>query len=182
MRSSCRIPRPPAAGTPGGRPSGAGAHHPIGTCGRIDGFVDSTPLRKRPSRRVRPWLTSAALVFAAFAAAGCGGEAEKDTDDGWYTLVLVPEAGTDPFADPDAEFLYLRIEESDLTLVDEAEFALSLGEYELDEAPTGGGLYFVVEVRDGQVPRGVIARGRSGPHTLEKDEHTTVTVVLEAVP
>ena len=49
----------------------------------------------------------------------------------------------------------------------------------MDHAPTGRGLYFVVEVRDGEEPRGVIAAGRSGPHALEKGEHTTVTVVLE---
>ena len=181
MRSSCRIPRLLADGLP----AGAEAHDPVEAPRRIDGSVDSTPPGTLggyflPSRRARRWLASLGAAVCA-AAAGCG-PAEKDGDDGWYSLVLVPEAGTDPFGDPDAEFLYLRIEEVDFTLVDEAEFALSLGEYELDDAPTGSGLYFVVEVRDGEVPRGVLARGRSGPHTLEKDEHTTVTVVLEEVP
>lgn len=120
----------------------------------------------------------AALLLLAVAAAGCGG-AERTRDGGWYTLLLVPEAGTDPFSDPDAAFLYLRIEDPDLTVVAEREFPLSAEEYELDDSPTGRDLYFVVEVRDAATPRGVIAEGRSGPHALVKDEHTTVTVVLE---
>lgn len=114
----------------------------------------------------------AALVFTA----GCGG---SDNDDGWYTLVLVPAPGTDPFADPDAAYLYLRIETGALALVAEEEFPIDADDLSMDHAPTGRGLYFVVEVRDASVPRGLIAEGRSGPHALEKGEHTTVTVVLE---
>jgi hypothetical protein len=115
----------------------------------------------------------AALVFVA----GCG---EEDDDDGWYTLVLVPAPGTDPFADPDAATLYLRVETGALELVAEEEFPIDAEDLTMDHAPTGRSLYFVVEVRDGETPAGVIAEGRSGPHALEKGEHTTVTVVLEA--
>lgn len=117
------------------------------------------------------------MFFAALAAAGCG---EEDHDDGWYTLVLVPAPGTDPFADPDAAFLYLRIETAAPAMLAEEEFPIDADDLSLDDAPTGRGLYFVVEVRDAAEPRGVIAVGRSGPHALEKGEHTTVTVVLEA--
>ena len=117
------------------------------------------------------------LFLAAVGIAGCG---ENDSDDGWYTLVLVPAPGTDPFSDPDAESLYLRIETATFELVAEEEFPLASDDLEMDDAPTGRGLYFVVEVRDAEVPPGVIAEGRSGPHALEKGEHTTVTVVLEA--
>ena len=122
-----------------------------------------------------------AFALALAAAPGCG-SGERDGDDGWYTLVLVPEAGTDPFSDPAAEFLYLRIEDRDATPLAEEEFVLGESEYELDDSPTGNELYFVVEVRDGAVPRGVIARGESGPHALKKGEHTTVTVILEDAP
>jgi hypothetical protein len=116
-------------------------------------------------------LLVAALVFVA----GCG---ESDDDDGWYTLVLVPAPGTDPFADPDAEFLYLRVETATLELVAEETFPIDADDLSMDDAPTGRGLYFVVEVREADDT--VIAEGRSGPHALEKGEHTTITVVLEA--
>lgn len=124
-----------------------------------------------------PWLRLAAVALL-LAMAGCGG-GEKDTDDGWYTLVLVPAAGTDPFSDPDAAYLYLRIETASLDALAAEEFPIDAEDLTLDHAPTGNALYFVVEVRDGLEPRGVIAQGRSGPHALEKGEHTTVTVVLE---
>lgn len=133
---------------------------------------------RRPlSRRghLRTWLAAAAIALLP----ACESE---DRDDGWYTLVLVPESGSDPFGDPDAVYLYLRIEEADLEVRVEQEFLLGQDEYVLDDAPTGRELYFVVEVRDGAVPRGVIARGRSGPHALLRDEHTTVTVILSEVP
>lgn len=122
------------------------------------------------------FVVAALLLLAA---AGCGGSG-SDRDDGWYTLLLVPEAGTDPFAHPAAEFLYLRIETAELEPVAEQEFPLSAEEYVLDDSPTGRELYFVVEVRDAATPRNVLAEGRSGPHALVEDEHTTVTVVLEA--
>lgn len=119
-----------------------------------------------------------ALLLVTLFAAGCGG-GESDKDDGWYTLILVPAQGTDPFSDPTAEYLYLRVETASLDALAEEEFPIDDGDLTLDHAPTGSGLYFVVEVRNGADPRGVLAVGRSGPHTLEKGEHTTVTVVLE---
>lgn len=125
----------------------------------------------------RALLSLAAIATLALAPAGCG---ESDDDDGWYTLVLVPAAGTDPFGDPDAEYLYLGIEDSLQTSLADEEFPLDSDDYVLDDSPTGRELYFVVEVRDGDTPRGVIAAGESGPHALVKGEHTTVTVVLEA--
>lgn len=130
------------------------------------------------SKEGLPYKGLALLVLLlACLVSGCG---EDDNDDGWYTLVLVPAPGTDPFSDPDSEILYLRIETAALELLAEEEFPLASDDLQMDDAPTGRGLYFVVEVRDGDVPPGVIAEGRSGPHALEKGEHTTVTVVLEA--
>lgn len=140
--------------------------------------LDSTPSTEAlPDKGLRRFAWLAVLVLALVFVAGCG---EDDNDDGWYTLVLVPAPGTDPFADPDAAFLYLRIETGTLALVAEEEFPIDADDLTMDKAPTGRGLYFVVEVRDAAEPRGVIAEGRSGPHALEKGEHTTVTVVLEA--
>ena len=118
------------------------------------------------------------MLALLLASAGCGGS--SDGDDGWYTLILVPAQGTDPFNDPDAANLYLRIETATLESLAEEEFPIDSEDLTMDDAPTGRALYFVVEVRDDAQPRGVIAVGRSGPHALEKGEHTTVTVVLEA--
>src|SRR5689334_22968306 len=90
--------------------------------------LDSTPRSKAPSRNALRCLLGLALVLGLFS--GCG---SKDNDDGWYTLVLVPAAGTDPFADPDAEFLYLRIEDRDLDLIAERAFPLDDGEFVLGD-------------------------------------------------
>lgn len=117
------------------------------------------------------------MIAALVVAAGCGGS--SDNDDGWFTLVLVPEAGTDPFADPDAEYLYLSIDNSVGESLAEEEFVISSGDFTLDHSPTGRGLYFVVAITDGTPARTVIAAGDSGPHALLEGEHTTVTVVLE---
>lgn len=125
------------------------------------------------SRKGR-WL--AAIVLLSFAA-GCGGS--EDNDDGWFTLVLVPEAGTDPFADPDAEYLSLSIDNSVGDSLADEEFLIASGDFTLDNSPTGRGLYFVVAITDGTAARTVIAAGDSGPHALLEGEHTTVTVVLE---
>lgn len=121
-----------------------------------------------------PWACALALLLVS----GCSGEPSSG-DGGWYTLVLVPEAGTDPFSDPAAETLYLRIETESLDSLAEEEFPIDANDLAMDDAPTGRELYFVVEVRNGNTPPGAIAVGRSGPHNLEKGEHTTVTVVLE---
>lgn len=134
------------------------------------------PLDSTLSRARFPFALVLALLLATLA--GCGG-GSADTDDGWYTLILVPAQGTDPFADPTAEYLYLRIETASLDALAAEEFPIDSDDLTMDHAPTGSGLYFVVEVRNGAEPRGVLAVGRSGPHTLEKGEHTTVTVVLE---
>jgi hypothetical protein len=143
-------------------------------CGAAQKSFDSTTAAL--SRKGR-WLAAFAVLAFGSIAAGCGGD--SDNDDGWYTLVLVPAPGTDPFADPTAEYLYLAIEDSLDTIVAEEEFPIDAEDLTLDKSPTGRELYFVVEVRNGLTPRGILAAGESGPHALVKDEHTTITVVLE---
>jgi len=145
-------------------------------CGAAQKPLDSTAAAL--SRKGRRGFALAALAAGFLAAAGCGGNSDKD--DGWYTLVLVPAPGTDPFTDPSAEFLYLGIQDSLDTIIADEEFPIDADDLSLDDSPTGRELYFVVEVRNGLTPRGILAAGESGPHALVKDEHTTITVVLEA--
>lgn len=115
-------------------------------------------------------------MLLALGLAGCGPE---DTDDGWLTLLLQPESGTDPFNDPAAAFLYLQIHDGAGGILRERSFPLG-GNYRVGNAPTGSPRYFLVEVQDAE--NAALARGVEGPFALEKDTHVTVTIVLEELP
>ena len=138
--------------------------------------LDSTAAAS--TRKGRRGIASLFALAALGLFAGCGGSG-NDADDGWFTLVLVPAAGTDPFGDASAAYLYLRIDDESDVLVADEEFPID-GDLTLDHAPTGRQLRFYVEVRDGATPRGVLAEGSSGLHALIKGEHTTITIVLDA--